>query len=290
MPIAHIQNTTSHAISRSQLSDAQFHQFAMMIYRRTGIRVAPTKKLLLSNRLRRRMRETQIAEFGDYFRHLRRLDEADPEWDAFFQEITTHESYLFRDPTQWTWFRDVFLAGRVAAARHGKAHKSLRLWSAACSTGDEPVTAACCIAATLHDLAQWHVHILCTDIACGSIERAEKAEFGERAMRFVPEGMRRRFFAKAAHAAIWRPRPVITDMLTFQQHNLMKPLGGRPFDLVMLRNVLMYFDDASKETVLQHVRKVIPPGGVLMVGCTEGLAHMLRDFRRLGVGLFQKAV
>ena len=291
MPIAPIQHNPTHDFAlRSQLSDAMFRQFVMLIYRHTGIRVAPEKKLLLSNRLRRRMRECRIAEFGDYFHHVRRLTDDDPEWDAFIQEITTHESYLFRDQTQWDWFRDVFLAGRVTAARRNKAAKTLRLWSAACSTGDEPVTAACCVASCIHDWTQWRVHILCSDIAKGSVEQAQNAEFGERAMRFVPDRMRRCFFTKAADAKNWRPRPVVTDMLTFRRHNLMQPLGGRPFDLVMLRNVLMYFDAASKDAVLKNIRKMLPPGGVLMVGCTESVADLLPDFHRLSVGLYQKAV
>jgi chemotaxis protein methyltransferase CheR len=271
-----------------QVTDEELRQFADLIYRRTGIRISPQKKLLLSNRLRRRLKQTGIEEFGEYFLHLRRLRDNDPEWDALLQEITTHETYLFRDDLQWEWFRTVFLAQRAAAARESHAPRSLRIWSAACSTGDEPLTAACCIAACLPDLSRWNIRILGTDIGLGALEQAKAAEFGPRAMRLVPEDYRRRFFAKTKDGEAWRALPMLTDMLSFRQHNLMEPLCERPFDLVLLKNVLIYFDPLSKTTVLHNVRAALVPGGLLMAGAAEGVADMLRDFQRMEAWLFRK--
>ena len=98
-----------------QVSDAQLSRYAELIYARTGIRVSPQKKLLLSNRLRRRLRSTGIKTFEEYYEHLKKLPPRDPEWDAFVQEITTHETYLFRDETQWEWFRNEYLPGLAAS-------------------------------------------------------------------------------------------------------------------------------------------------------------------------------
>ncbi len=276
------------SIRITQVTDAELHQFADLIYRRTGIRISPQKKLLLSNRLRRRLKHTGIEDFGGYYRYLRRLRDRDPEWDALLQEVTTHETYLFRDDVQWDWFRRVFLVERAAAARQGKMPRSLRIWSAACSTGDESVTAACCIAACLPDFLRWQIHILGTDIGIGALEQAKKAVFGQRAMRLAPEEYRRRFFAKSKDGQTWRALPIITDRLAFRQHNLMEPLCERPFDLVLLKNVLIYFDPLSKTTVLHNIRAALPPGGLLMAGATEGVTDMLRDFQRLEPWLFRK--
>ncbi|MFZ5831535.1 MAG: CheR family methyltransferase [Planctomycetota bacterium] len=271
-----------------QVSDKELAQFADLIYARTGIRVSPQKKTLLSNRLRRRLRQTSIQTFGDYYQHLKRLSPQDAEWDAFLQEITTHETYLFRDEPQWDWFRNAFLAEIAAAARDGKRTRVLRIWSAACSTGDEPYTAACCIAACLPNLTQWKVQIVGTDIGIGALEQARSAVFGERAMRLTPVDYKSRYFTKARDAAIWQARPALSSMIAFRQHNLLQPLRDTPFDLVFLKNVLIYFDNESKKTVLDHVRSAVRPGGLLVAGAAEGVGELVKDFERLQPWLYRK--
>ncbi|MBN2473887.1 MAG: protein-glutamate O-methyltransferase CheR [Pirellulales bacterium] len=271
-----------------QVTDDQLARFAELIYEQTGIRVSPQKKTLLSNRVRRRLRKTGIDGFEAYYRHLRQLRPNDPEWDAFLQEITTHETYLFRDESQWDWFRNDFLAQCAADARSGRAARSLRIWSAACSTGDEAVTAACCIADALSNLPQWKIEILGTDIGIGALEQARSAVFGERAMRLVPPAYRRRFFNKAKDALVWQAKPILTDMIHFRQHNLMDPLREKTFDLVFLKNVLIYFDTDSKRTVLDNVRAAIQCGGVLVAGAAEGVADLIRDFQRVQPWLYRK--
>ena len=273
-----------------QVTDAQLAQFAELIYKRTGIRVSPQKKTLLSNRVRRRLRKTGIEGFGDYYQYLKRLRADDPEWDAFLQEISTHETYLFRDESQWDWFRKSFLSQCAAEARSGKRQRSLRIWSAACSTGDELVTVACCIADALPNLKEWRIHLLGTDIGIGALEQARSAVFGERAMRLVPQNFRRRFFIKAKDAHIWQARLVLTEMLSFQQHNLMDPPRGKAFDLVLLKNVLIYFDATSKRTVIDNVRSAIRPGGLLVAGAAEGVADLVKDFQRIQPWLYRKPI
>jgi chemotaxis protein methyltransferase CheR len=283
--------TASSPISRPcpvQVTDAQFHQFAELIYRRAGIRISPQKKLLLSNRLRRRLRQTGHTTFCQYFRHLRNLKVDDPEWDAFLQEITTHETHLFRDQSHWNWFREAFLPDLCALARQGKTPRTLRIWSAACSSGDEPVTAACCIAAVLPDVRSWRIRILGTDIGEAALEQAEAAAYGQRAMRLVPEDYRRRFFVKDGDEPVWRARPILTDMLAFRRHNLIEPLPERLFDMVILKNVLIYFDAVSKAAVLNHVRAALRPSGWLMAGAAEGVANLLPDFQRLEPWLYRR--
>jgi len=272
----------------TQVDDRQLAQFARLIYERTGIRVSPQKKTLLSNRVRRRLKQTGIEDFGEYYRHLRGLRPNDPEWDLFLQEITTHETYLFRDEAQWEWFRNTFLAECSAEARSSKTQRSLRIWSAACSTGDEATTVACCIAACLPNYQTWDIRILGTDIGIGALEQAKSGVFGERAMRLVPEAYRRRFFTQARDAQIWQAKPILTEMISYRQHNLLHPLRERPFDLVLLKNVLIYFDAASKKTVMENVRAAVRPGGLLVAGAAEGVADLMKDFQRIQPWLYRK--
>jgi chemotaxis protein methyltransferase CheR len=272
----------------SEVNDKQLARYAALVYERTGIHIAPQKKTLLSNRVRRRLQHTGIACFDAYYEHLKTLKADHAEWDAFLQEITTHETYLFRDEVQWEWFRNTFIPDRIKAAQTNPLKRTLRIWSAASSTGDEATTVACCLAAGLPKLSDWKIQILGTDIGIGALEQARAGVFGERAMRLVPDDYKRRFFTKAAEGNIWQSKPILTDLLSFRQHNLMHPLKERPFDLVLLKNVLIYFDAASKSTVMNHVKAAIPTGGLLVSGAAEGISDQVHDLERLQSWLFRK--
>jgi chemotaxis protein methyltransferase CheR len=271
-----------------QVTDAELHDFAELIYKRTGIRVSPQKKMLLSNRLRRRLRRTGIRDFGQYYRHLQSLQPDDAEWDAFLQEITTHETYLFRDEAQWKWFREGFLPQWAADARAGKHGKTLSIWSAACSTGDEAVTAACCIADCLPDFERWKIEVLGTDIGVGAVEQARAGVYGQRAMHSTPDEYRKRFFIKTNESGVWRIKPALRQMLGYRRHNLLDPMPAGLFDLIILKNVLIYFDAASKRTVLKNVRAALRSGGLLMASATECVGELLKDFPRMEPWLYRK--
>ncbi|MBC8351596.1 MAG: protein-glutamate O-methyltransferase CheR [Planctomycetes bacterium] len=271
----------STALSIQEVTDAQLARYAKLIYERTGIHVSPQKKTLLSNRLRRRLRATGIDSYEIYFKHLQGLAPNDAEWDAFLQEITTHETYLFRDMAQWDWFRDVFLKDIASVARAGKRPKTLRIWSAACSTGDEPHTIACCIADRITDASRWQIEILGTDIGTGAVAHARMAEFGQRAMHLVPDGYRRRFFSKARDETLWSAKEQLRSWTRFELHNLLEPLNEQPFDLVFLKNVLIYFDSQSKQRVIDNIRRVLAPKAYLVTSAAEGVANLLKDMEHL---------
>jgi chemotaxis protein methyltransferase CheR len=269
------------------VTDAQLARYARLIHDKTGIRVSPHKKLLLSNRLRRRLRGTGIRSFDAYYRYLEQLPANHPEWNAFYQEITTHESYLFRDEQQWDWFSRAFLKEHVLATRTSGGPRRLRAWSAACSAGEEAYTIACCVAAGLPNLQAWEVDILGTDIALGEIRRARQPAYGRRAMRLVPKKLGR-FFQENADSQTWSPKPVLQRMVRFRQHNLLGALKEQPFDIVFLKNVLIYFDKESKAKVLQNVGPLVRPGGLLVAGAAEGVVSLLGGFRRLEPWLFRR--
>jgi len=271
-----------------QVADAELARYAKLVYQRTGIRIPAQKKMLLSNRVRRRLRETGIQDFSAYYNHLKQLRPGDPEWDAFLQEITTHETYLFRDAGQWDWFSKTYLPQLATEARAGKRPRQLRIWSAACSTGDEAFTIACCIAAHLPNYKSWKVQIVGTDIGVGAVQEAKKAIFRERAMRHVSDSYKKRFFDKAPRAEVWKARSMLTNMTAFHKHNLMNPLKTSPFDLVFLKNVLIYFDRNSKRRVMENVRAAIRPKGLLVAGAAEGIGELVKDFVRIQPWLHQR--
>jgi chemotaxis protein methyltransferase CheR len=271
-----------------QVTQNELALYAMLIYDKTGIKISPRKQMLLSNRLRRRLRITGIESFSQYYQYLKKLPADNPEWDAFLQEITTHETYLFRDESQWDWLRKVFIPGLSKKFIKGSDARTLRIWSAACSTGDEAYTIACCVAAHLPNFERWTVKILGTDIGIGAVEQAQLGVFGARAMRTVPKRYKCTYFTESADKLTWKANPILAKMVSFQQHNLLDPFSATPFDLVFLKNVLIYFDMNSKRKVLGNIHRLILPGGILMVGASEGIADITNLFIRMQPWLYRK--
>ncbi|HTN77306.1 MAG TPA: protein-glutamate O-methyltransferase CheR [Pirellulaceae bacterium] len=269
-----------------QVSDELLSRYAKLIYDMTGICISPQKKALLSNRLRRRLRETGIADFEAYYKHLRTLKQSDPEWDGFLQEITTHETYLFRDSAHWQWFQEQFLPQISAAARTSNKPKNLRIWSAACSTGDEAFTVATCIAASLPNFQQWKIKILGTDIGVDAVQQARKATFSARSMHLVPTELQERWFIKQGENGPWLAKPALREMVEFRRHNLLAPLNEPAFDLILLKNVLIYFDGPSKTLVLNNMRRAFKPGTFLLAGAAEGISDLVKDLQRHQPWLF----
>lgn len=266
--------------SVGQIDDAEMQRFTALIYKVTGIRIPDQKTTLMSNRIRRRLRATGLESYAAYFERLRKLPTDDPEWDAFLQEVTTHETYLFRDEAQWNWFRENFLADVVKQARAGKRPRKLRIWSAAASTGDEAYTIACCIADRITDAASWKISIVGTDVGIGALEQAKRGRFDKRAMRLVPDKYRRRFFDQCGDEEAWKIKPTLASWTQFRQHNLLEKLPEPAFDVVFLKNVLIYFDKQSKGLVMEHLLQSLGRDGYLVSGPAEGISEFVAGYDR----------
>jgi chemotaxis protein methyltransferase CheR len=270
-----------------QVTDAQLARYAELIYETAGIKISPQKKMMLSNRLRRRLKANGLDDFDDYLELLKRLPTENPEWDAFLQEVSTHETFLFRDENHWTWLQSEFLPEIVAQARGGGRPKSLRIWSAACSTGDEAFTVAACIADGISDHDQWKIEIVGTDIGIGAVREAQSATFDSRAMRLVPEPMVRRFFDAAADQKSWKAKPILSRWTKFRTHNLLEPLKETPFDLIFVKNVLIYFDATSKKRALANILPLLAPGGALVTAAAEGVSMLVDGLTKVKPWLYR---
>jgi chemotaxis protein methyltransferase CheR len=272
-----------------QLTDSQLARYAELIYDTAGIRISTQKKTMLSNRLRRRLKANQLDDFDAYFQLLKGRLTDDPEWDAFLQEVSTHETFMFRDAGHWAWLQSEYLPNLVRQTVVGERPKRLRVWSAACSTGDEAYTVAACIAAAIPDCDQWRIEILGTDIGIGAVRQAEQGEFSERSMQLVPESVRQRYFDPIPGKFVrWKAKPLLAAWTSFQQHNLLQPLIERPFDLILVKNVLIYFDSAAKERALANILPLLAPGGVLVTAAAEGVAGLVGALEKAKPWLYRR--
>jgi chemotaxis protein methyltransferase CheR len=271
----------------AELTDDEFEKFRALIYRVSGICIPPTKRVMVSNRLRRRLRATGIAGFSEYLTYLNSSG-GNGEMPRFLDEITTNETYFDRDPHHFAWLAETFLPEVVQQARHRKHPKRLRIWSAACSTGEELYSIALRLMDFKPQLAGWTLTLLGTDLSGAALEAARAGVYDERALRILAPDRRARWFDHDPQAKRWTLKPEVRALASWKLHNLLTPLRDEPFDCIFIKNVLIYFDDHSKRTVVRHLIDSLAEGGFLVVGPTEGIYKMLDPLVRHKPWLYQK--
>ena len=271
------------------LTTAEFEKFRELIYRLSGIRVAPTKQILIANRLRRRLKETGIATFDQYFTFLT-SPSGKTEVASFLDAITTNETYFFRDLSQFEWLAGPFLDEMIDSANRGRRARRIRIWSAASSSGEELYSISMILKEQSARLAGWKLELLGTDLSQQVLASAKNAVYEERALRLVDQNRRKAFFQQTpGNLTQWSVAPELKAMTRWKSHNLLQTIvGEEPFDLVLLKNVLIYFDNESKEKVLKNIVASIREGGHLLVGPTDSVSKFLTGMTRERPWLFRK--
>lgn len=247
------------------LSDAEFEMFRRLIYDEAGISMAPSKKALISGRLAKRVRDLGYSSFKDYFAWIDGAKN-DPaalrERQNAIDHLTTNETYFFREPRHFEYLQNVLIPSW--------AGRPVRLWSAASSSGEEAYTLAMVMAK--YHRGEWE--ILGTDISTRIVEAARRAQYPLSRTKNIPEAYLKSFCLKGIgqHAGSFRIDAKLRKRVSFRAANLQEEQSALgQFDLIMLRNVLIYFDIDIKRRVLGNVLRQIRPDGCLMVGHAESL-------------------
>ncbi|OZI66988.1 CheR family methyltransferase [Bordetella genomosp. 11] len=260
------------------INDKEFAQFQRFIHEAAGITLSDAKKALVSGRLSKRLHARGIDSYGDYF-SLLQSDGGAAETQIAIDLLTTNETYFFREPRHFDVLR------RLAAepGPDGRRPKApFRVWSAASSSGEEAYTAAMVLADCLWagDTAARPVgvapvfEVVGTDISTRVLERARSGHYSEQRARQMPDAYRKRYCLKGTgpHAGTLLVDRVLRAHVRFLHANLNAPLPdlGR-FDVIFLRNVMIYFDGDTKRKVVERVLGLLKPGGHLCIGHSESL-------------------
>ena len=269
------------------LTPGQFARFQQLIYRETGIRMQDGKVTLMSNRIRQRLRHHGLESFDDYERLLASRTHPD-EMTAFIDCITTNETSFFRTPAHFEWFTGAFLPEFAARVREGTHDPVLRVWSAACSTGEELYTLSICAAEHAHRIVGIRRALLGTDISETVLKKAREGRYAARSFEGVDKRRIDRHFVADADGLHWTVKPTVRQGCEFRHHNLLEPIKGGPFDCVFIRNVMIYFDRASKEIAVGHLVRALAPGGYLVVGPADGIHDLLGGLQKRDTFLYQK--
>ncbi len=272
------------------IGDREFRLFQGMVHREAGIWLAPVKKALLVGRLARRLRALGLTDYGDYFERV----EADPaERVRMLDCLCTNETHFFREPRHFE-----FLASRVfprwrAEAEAGQRPRRARVWSAACSTGEEPYSLAMSLLSALPPQAGWEVEILATDLSTRVLERASQAVWPVEKATEIPPAQLKAWMLRgvASQQGLMKAGPEIRSLVRFQRLNLNDPgwPGLGHFDLVFCRNVLIYFDPPTKERVVGHLLEHLAPDGYLFLGHAESLSNMGHRVRAVVPTVYARA-
>jgi chemotaxis protein methyltransferase CheR len=263
-----------------ELSDRDFLGYQRLIYREAGIHLGPTKKALLVGRLSRRLRELGWPSFREYLRRV----EADPlERVRLLDAICTHETHFFREPRHFEFLEREVLPRWRAQGGTDTGGRRVRVWSAGCSTGEEPFTLAMVLLHHLRASEGWHVDILASDLSTRILERAQQAMWPVERAREIPTPYLKAFMRKGCGSKEgWmKAGPELRQVVRFQRVNLNAEWypSSEGFDLIFCRNVLIYFDAVSKERAIERLLGHLTPRGYLFVGHAESLSGLTRRVR-----------
>jgi chemotaxis protein methyltransferase CheR len=254
------------------LQDATFRQLRDFIYEKSGIFIPETKKYLLEKKLASRLDQRKLNSFDEYLPLLRSSLNGE-EIGKLFDAVTVNETYFFREPQQLEVFNDI-LVPRIVES---KGSPEIRVWSAACSTGEEAYTLAMMM---MEKKVCTRMEIIASDISNEVLEAAKKGIFGSYSMRTVKEPFLSKYFKK--NATSHEIDQVAKNVVKFHNVNLMddkKIKSLQPMDVIFCRNVLIYFDDKAKAKVVALLYDSLKPGGFLIIGSAESLHNVTRAFR-----------
>ena len=254
------------------LTEREFRQFQAWIHREAGIYLSDVKQPLLVGRLSRRVRELGLESFGAYFEYATGGAHPDERMELL-NRICTHETHFFREPRQFEFLERTLIPGWLAEGVAGGRPRRIRAWSAGCSSGEEPYSVAMSLLAQLPD--DWQVEVLATDLSTRILGRARDAVWPIAKAEEIPSDYRRRFMlrGRGEQAGRMRAGPEIRNVVRFQSLNLHAehyPVAA-PFDLILCRNVLIYFDAPSRERVARRLLSLLAPDGFLFLGHAESL-------------------
>lgn len=264
-----------------KISDSEFLQLRDFIYQQTGIYIGDNRKYLLENRLANRLKEHSLNSFSEYYYFLKYDPARRQELNRLFAVITTNETSFFRNPPQIKVFQDNILP-ELLASKKKNARKRLRLWSAGCSTGEEPYTLGIVLHEVLgRELAQWDIKIWAHDLSEDVLQSARRGIYNEYTLRSTPRNILEKYFQQL-NPGNYKILPQVQDLVSFGTLNLSDRFHLKQVetaDIIFCRNVIIYFDEAMKKQVINGLYDNLFPEGYLFVGHSESLHNLSRAFK-----------
>ncbi len=275
-----------------KLTVEDFIKLRNIIYDKAGLFFETKKIYFVKKRVEKRMQELQLEDVGDYYIRLKFKDKFGVELQNLINLMTTNETYFYREENQLKVFLEHCLSETLAVKRRS-GNTRLKLWSAGCSSGEEPYTLAMLLKESIPDTSKWTIEILATDIDTEILKKASEGLYQERSLRFTQGYLIQRYFTREGEN--FRVMPQVKQMVRFLHLNLFdsgKMRMIRNVDFIFCRNVLIYFDDTSRKAVVANFYDSLNPGGYIYLGHSESITRISSVFnikRAGGLIVHQKA-
>jgi chemotaxis protein methyltransferase CheR len=268
------------------LGDKEFEFIRHVVGENAGIVLGPNKRQLVQGRLARRLRELGLPSYESYCNHVR--ESGPEELVGLINAITTNVTAFFRENHHFEALAGYMIPEALKRNQHSRR---LRIWSAGCSTGEEPYCIAMVVSEAIPSSLRWDVKILATDIDSDVIAMAEQAVYPVDRLAHVPQPRLRRCFRKGVgqYAGQAMVQPDIARLVSFRMLNLLHawPMRG-PFDVIFCRNVMIYFDQATRERLVGRFASLLAPDGYLCLGHSESIHPGTAPFRLVGKTIYRR--
>ncbi len=260
------------------MSEHELSEIRMFIEERTGNHFDESRERFFTTRVGEHLHSKGYASGSELLRAIRK---SNAEYEALLERLLTQETSFFRYPAVYEAFEK-----RVLPELHAKKFwtnpRTLRVWSAGCSTGEEPYSIAITILESLSFAEAWNVEILATDVGRQALKQAERGIYAGRSIAAVKEEQLANHFVPGAHG--YQVKPRLRNMITFAQMNLASPVYLGKMDLIFCMNVLIYFTEQRRQAVVQRMYDALEPGGYLFLGHSESISKMPVKFQAIVLG------
>lgn len=260
------------------VTEHELKEVRTMIEQRSGVHFDESRERFFAPRVREYMLRRNMGHGTEL---LRVLTGSNAEYDSLLEELLTQETRFFRYPELFAAFER-----KVLPEQHMKKFwetpRSLRIWSAGCSTGEEPYSIAISLCESLAYAEAWNINVLATDISRQALDIAERGRYGRRALENVPPRQLEMYFQQDGEE--WTVRPKLRNLVNFSTVNLAQPMYLGRFDVIFCMNVLIYFTDERRAAVVQRFYDSLEPGGYLFLGHAESVAGLPIKFNTVMYG------
>jgi len=290
-PTAAETGRTSQGLAPAKMRDREFTQFSALIRQRVGIQLPPAKKTMLESRLHKRLKVLRLDSFEAYGSYVFSPEGQRTEMVHLIDVVTTNKTDFFREPGHFKYLTHTALPA-LRARRGDRFEEPLRLWSAGCSSGEEPYTLAMVLAEFAAGHPPFRFSILASDISTRILEAAQTGVYPQERTEGIAIGLKKKYLlrSKDRSRGLVRISPELRARVVFRRINFMEDHFGlsEKMDIIFCRNVIIYFDKPTQQELIRKFHRQLRPGGYLFLGHSETINGLDVDFVTVGSTVYQK--